>query len=131
MKGYIEAFITMYLALFSKFLQEVLNKSGIDMNVVEAELESLLKIFIKIAYDNFAEHLNSGGASRQCFWTLRLYSLDNFVKYFFAHDQLIYERMTPVYVVTIAVLESEGVLTWNYIKQNFSISKKFLCCDLF
>lgn len=56
MKGYIEAFITMYLALFSVFLQEILNKSGTDMNAVEAEPENLLKIFIKITYDNFTEH---------------------------------------------------------------------------
>ena len=38
----------MYLALFSKFLQEALNDSGIDLNDIETELENLLKMFIEI-----------------------------------------------------------------------------------
>ena len=62
-------------------------------------------------------------ASRQCLWSLHLYSLDYFVKYFFAHDQRNYARMAPVYLSTMAELESKGEVTWNYLKQNFNISK--------
>ena len=61
MKRCIEAYVTMYLALFSKFLQDALNDSGIDLNAITTELESLLKIFIETPYDNFTEHLKQHG----------------------------------------------------------------------
>ena len=31
--------------------------------------------------------------------------------------------MAPVYLATMAELESKDEVTWNYLKQNFSISK--------
>ena len=62
-------------------------------------------------------------ASRQCLWSLHLYSLDNFVKYFFAHDQLNYAHMAPVYLAKMGELESKDEVTWNYLKQNFSTNK--------
>ena len=46
-KRCIEAYVTMYLALFSNFLQDALNDSSIDLNANTTELESLLKIFIE------------------------------------------------------------------------------------
>ena len=61
MKRCIEAYVTIYLALFSKFLQDALNDSGIDLNAITTELESLLKIFIETPYDNFTEHLKQHG----------------------------------------------------------------------
>ena len=61
MKRCIEAYVTMYLALFSKFLQDALNDSGIDLNAITTELESLLKISIEAPYDNFTEHLKQHG----------------------------------------------------------------------
>ena len=51
------------LALFSKFSQEALNDSGTDLNIIEAEFESFLKIFIETFHDNFTE--------------LRLYNMNN------------------------------------------------------
>ena len=51
------SYVTMYLALFSKFLQEALHDSGIDLNAITTDLESLLKIFIETPYDNFTENL--------------------------------------------------------------------------
>ena len=47
----------MYVSLFSKFLQEALNDSGIDLNVIEAELQNFLNLLIETPYDNFTEHL--------------------------------------------------------------------------
>ena len=45
------------MSLFSKFLQEALNDSSIDLNVLEAELQNFLNLLIEKPYDNFTEHL--------------------------------------------------------------------------
>ena len=61
MKRCIETYVAIYLVLFSKFLQDALNDSGIDLNAITTELESLLKIFIETPHDNFREHLKQNG----------------------------------------------------------------------
>lgn len=43
--------------MFSKFLQEALNDSSIDLNVLEAELQNFLNLLKEKPYDNFTEHL--------------------------------------------------------------------------
>ena len=43
--------------MFSKCLQEALNDSSIDLNVLEAELQNFLNLLIEKPYDNFTEHL--------------------------------------------------------------------------
>ena len=45
------------MSLFSKFLQEALNDSSIDLNVLEAELQNFLNLLKEKPYDNFTEHL--------------------------------------------------------------------------
>ena len=62
-------------------------------------------------------------ASRQSLWKLHLGSLNNFTKYFFAHDQLNYARLTQLYLATMAELERRDEVSWKYLEQNYSISK--------
>ena len=77
--------------------------------------------FFRNYMDMFENLLLFVRASRQGAWELHLSSLNEFVKYFFAHDQLNYARMTPLYLATMTELkESEE---WNYLKENFSIAK--------
>lgn len=60
-------------------------------------------------------------ASRQGHWELHLSALNEFVKYFFAHDQLNYARMTPLYLATM--MELKNTDAWRYLEDNFSIAK--------
>ena len=62
-------------------------------------------------------------ASRQGNWELHLASLNSMVKYFFAHDQINYARLTPLYLATMTELEIKDNQSWNYLKENFSINK--------
>ena len=62
-------------------------------------------------------------ASRGRDWELHLTSLDNLVKYVFSRDQINYARMVPLYLATMDDLSKNDIRTWNYLKENFSISK--------
>ena len=62
-------------------------------------------------------------SSRMGNWDLHLQALENFVKYFFAHDQLNYARMTPLYLANMEDLEVNDRESWEYLKENFSICK--------
>ena len=62
-------------------------------------------------------------SSRQGLWRLHLASLNEFTKYFFAHDQINYARLSPVYVASMLQLEQEDPDTWKYLEENFSINK--------
>ena len=54
---------------------------------------------------------------------MHLSSLDNMVKYFFAHDQINYARLTPLYLATMTDLLSNDIESWNYLEESFAISK--------
>ena len=62
-------------------------------------------------------------ASRQNDWNLHLASLNDFCKYFFAHDQLNYARMTPLYLAKMTKLKTSDYEIWQYLEENFSIIK--------
>ena len=62
-------------------------------------------------------------ASRQNDWNLHLASLNDFCKYFFAHDQLNYARMTPLYLANMTKLKTSDYEIWQYLEENFSIIK--------
>lgn len=62
-------------------------------------------------------------ASRQGLWKLHLASLNKMVNYFFAHDQINYARLTPLYLATMCELEESDPTTWKYLEENFSIAK--------
>ena len=62
-------------------------------------------------------------SSREGNWALHLSSLDNMVKYFFAHDQINYARLTPLYLATMTDLLSNDIESWNYLEESFAISK--------
>ena len=62
-------------------------------------------------------------ASRDGLWMLHLSSMNDFAKYFFAHDQLNYARLTPMYLADMLQLEQSDNETWNYLKGNFSVGK--------
>ena len=52
-------------------------------------------------------------SSRESFWDLHLASLHKFIKYFFAHDQINYARLSPVYIAS----------TSEYLEENVSVNK--------
>ena len=56
-------------------------------------------------------------------WKLHLTSLHDFTPYFFAHDQLNYACLTPLYLATITELEQKDEASWKYLEDNYSISK--------
>ena len=62
-------------------------------------------------------------SSRQCNWDLHLASLHEFTKYFFAHDQLNYAWHSPMYLVNMVLLQSDDKQSWDYLKDNYSVSK--------
>ena len=62
-------------------------------------------------------------SSRQSLWNLHLSSLNCFVKYFFAHDQINYARLTPLYLADMLQLKESDRKTWDYLNKNFSVSK--------
>ena len=62
-------------------------------------------------------------ASRQNDWNLHLASLNYFCKYFFAHDQLNYGRMTPLYLGNMAKLKTSDCESLQYLEEDFSIIK--------
>ena len=65
-------------------------------------------------------------ASREGLWLLHLSSMNDFAKYFFAHDQLNYARLTPLYLADMMKLEKDDEDTWDYMKDNFSVGKSKL-----
>ena len=54
---------------------------------------------------------------------LHLSSMNDFAKYFFAHDQLNYGRMTPLYLATVMNIKKNDIQTWEYLKDNFGMSQ--------
>ena len=52
-------------------------------------------------------------ASREGLWMLYLSLLNDFAKYFFAHDQLNYTRLTPLYFADVTKLEEDDKDTWD------------------
>ena len=62
-------------------------------------------------------------ASSQRLWELHLYSLNEMVNYFFAHDQINYARLSPVYLATMSQLQESDPDAWFYLKENFAIAK--------
>ena len=62
-------------------------------------------------------------ASRQGLWKLHLASLNEMVKYFFAHDQINYARLTPVYLATMCDMKVSNPDAWRYLEENFAIAK--------
>ena len=62
-------------------------------------------------------------ANRQEDWELHLTTLNAMIPYFFAHDQLNYARLSPLYLATTYDLQHNDHESWNYLKNNFSINK--------
>ena len=67
--------------------------------------------------------LLSTRASRQRLWELHLYSLNVIMNYFFAHDQINYARLSPVYLATMSQLQESDLDTCCYLQENFAIAK--------
>ena len=61
-------------------------------------------------------------SSRESFWDLHLASLHEFIKYFFAHDQINYTRLSPVYIASMLVLKQTDPSTSEYLEENFSVN---------
>ena len=92
---------------------------------VEGQLDNQAKMlnnFMKL-YEALLLFVRS---SRQKSWKLHLQSLDALVKFFFAHDQLNYARLTPFYLADMANLEENDAESWEYLSENFSISKSLI-----
>lgn len=110
-------------AHYSNVITDI-EQSGV-LNLFESFDESLQQqaLFLRnymIMYEALLLFIRS---SREGDWELHLSSLDNMTKYFFAHDQINYARLVPLYLATMNELLSEDVPSWNYLKENFSISK--------
>ena len=59
-------------------------------------------------------------------WNVHLASLNDFCKYFFAHDQLNYARITPLYLANMTKLKTSGNESWLHIEKNLvSLKVKF------
>ena len=60
--------------------------------------------------------------NRQRDWLLHLNSLHQMIPYFFAHNQLNYARLSPVYLSEMAALENEESCIWNFFMEGkFSV----------
>ena len=63
-------------------------------------------------------------SSRQKEWELHLQSLNYFASLFFAHDQINYARLTPVYLAEMMSLKSSDPDIWKFLEDgNFCVNK--------
>ena len=63
-------------------------------------------------------------ATRESFWELHLASLEEFIKHFFAFDQINYARLSPVYISEMYALKENDPETWQFLDEgNFSVNK--------
>ena len=53
---------------------------------------------------------------------LHLASLHEFIKYFFAHDQINYARLSPIYIASMLLLKQPDPSTSEYLEENFSVN---------
>ena len=60
---------------------------------------------------------------REEHWELYLSSLDAMIPYFFAHDQLNYARLSPLYLATMMQLKKSDSQSWHYLKKHFCVNK--------
>ena len=58
-------------------------------------------------------------ATRQGIWDLHLTSLEMFVKYFFAYDQMYYAKFTPAYLSEMFALKILDQQSWKFLESEF------------
>ena len=69
-------------------------------------------------------------ASRQGVWELHLSSLHEMTKYFFAHDQINYARLAPLYLAEMYNLKTFDKQTWDYLSSgHFTVNKNTNQCS--
>ena len=102
----------------------ILDKGGIfdHLQAFENGLDNQAQ-FLRNYMKMFESLLRFIRASRQSLWQLHLSSLNEFVQYFFAHDQLNYARLSPLYLATMQELQNSDADSWSYLQENFSICK--------
>ena len=59
---------------------------------------------------------------RESLWDLLVASLHEFIKYFFAHDQINYARLSPIYIASMLLLKQPDPSTSEYLEENFSVN---------
>ena len=70
------------------------------------------------------------GSVRSGSWKLHLITLEQFTKYFFAHDRLNYSRMIPLYLAEMASLEaSDPSIHQEFMNGNWVVNKSFSLCS--
>lgn len=63
-------------------------------------------------------------ASRQGNWELHLASMEEQVKYYFAHDLYKYARLVPIYLLQMHSLKTSDPTTWDALKAgDFMVTK--------
>ena len=62
-------------------------------------------------------------ASRQRLWELHFYYLNVIVNYLFAHDQINYARLSPIYLATMSQLQESDPDACCYLQENFAVAK--------
>ena len=96
----------------SEFIDEF-NSKLTDQGKMLRNLMNLVKIMLL-----FIRAIGQG------IWDLHLTSLEMFVKYFFAYDQINYARLTPVYLSELFALKSQDQQSWEFLELgNFSVNK--------
>ena len=65
---------------------------------------------------------------RQGLWNLHLSSLNCFVKHIFAHVQINYAKLTPLYLADMLRLKESDRKTWDYQNKNLTVSVKLISC---
>ena len=69
-------------------------------------------------------------ASRQGVWELHLSSLHEITQYFFAHDQINYARLAPLYLTEMYNLKTFDKQTWDYLSSgHFTVNKNTNQCS--
>ena len=79
----------LYIQMFQQNL--IIRRKSSESNSISMKMFEVLLLFTR--------------ALKQGLWKLHLSSLNKMVNYFFAHDQINYARLTPLYFATMCELE--------------------------
>ena len=109
---------------FNSFLEEINQENVFEcIQMFDKQLEGQAKFYRNFMF-MYEALLLFIRASRQRDWILHLNALHQMIPYFFAHDQLNYARLSPVYLSEMAVVQESEPEIWNlFMEGNFSVQK--------
>ena len=90
----------------------------------EDEDKGELAQFLTLYLEQVESLLHIISTCRSGDWEGYLAALENLIKYFFAHDLLIYVRLMPVHLAQMDALEQDNPVTWEALKSgDFVVAK--------